>query len=143
MSTSSESNFLACSPAKPQIVGSASYAPANEDGRAYTLDIMVRGVRRLQYLEIVRCTQEGDTRQMVQVHVWAERTRYPAEKIKADLRTMWRLDVAHSSSALYRIEDKMSGGFEFRFALMQDNGEFVTGLFVVDVSEKKKALRAA
>lgn len=111
------------------------YAPLDRVERHKTLCRILDSVERLQYLEVTSSSAEGEPRQMIAVQMQIRRAKFSPEMIKADLRTVWQTGVAEGASAVYRISDTYCG-FEFRFALMYDSGQFVTGLIEVDLTER-------
>jgi hypothetical protein len=55
----------------------------------------------------------------------------PIESMEADIRTVWNREVARTSASIIRVDDTAKG-FEFRFALLHERGEFITGVIAVD-----------
>lgn len=116
------------------------YTPASESQRMQALDKAVKAVRRLQYLQMTGSTAEGGSKEMVQVRLEPKRGRFDAEAIKADMRNVWQLDVAGTGQGIYRIADTPDG-FDFRFALLEEGGEFVTGLIAVNLADRTDKAR--
>jgi hypothetical protein len=108
-----------------------SYAPADPSVCEAVLASVLQAVRRFLHAEIAEASCTTKNRQMIFVRLRTRKAQNAPEKMKAELRTLWRLDVARTGNAVIKFVDFV-GGFEFRFALFKDKGEFVTGLVMVE-----------
>jgi hypothetical protein len=117
------------------------FSAAEPQDRAQTLQLLRQTIARLTYLEFVKGTCEGGESQMVWIHVRGRRAPAPVEMIKSDLRMLWQLQVARSSDAIFQIVDTTIG-FDFRFALLHENGDFISGNVIVDLFEPHIELAA-
>ena len=117
-----------------QFAARATYSAASENERERTLVYMRGAINRLPYLQITKSRFDGDVREMVSIRTRPKRTRVEPETIRADPQTVWKLEVARQTHAIHRVVDTTIG-FEFRFALLLEHGEFVTGVIAVDLVE--------
>jgi hypothetical protein len=117
------------------------YTAAKATDRRQTLKMLRRTVGRLAYFDVIDATSEGEEAEMVKMRLRAKPKSVALEMMKADLRMLWQLEVAQSSDAIFQVVDTRSG-FDFRFALLHANGDFVSGAVAVDLFESHVGLAA-
>ena len=105
------------------------------------MERMISAASSLEGLEIVEHATNGTSSPMLRLNLRKLGSKIRAEDLKSDLRTVWRLGVALSANAVYKIIDTVDG-FELQFALLFETGEFVTGVIVVDLCIAQAAVAA-
>lgn len=98
---------------------------------------LLKIAKQLHYLEVVSQSEDGDMRAMVELRLACRRSNVSPSMIKADLHTLWRLELASGGNSVCRLEDTHFG-FQLHFAVMYSHGYFVTGLVAVDLTASHK-----
>lgn len=88
-------------------------------------------VRNIPALHVTNEDHDPDSAEMVNLAVCASQET-GIEELKCDLRRMLGYYVTSSMDALYKFIDTPTG-LDLRFVLMMGRGEFVTGMFRVEI----------
>jgi hypothetical protein len=102
----------------------AGYMPGSEAARGLLLLKLRQALSEVPYLRIVSASSEGSRSEMVSIQVRSTICS-AAETAEADIRTVWERSIVGSSTSILRIHDKPDG-FDFKFALLQEAGDFLT-----------------
>lgn len=106
-------------------------AASQQVARSRILKRIVDAGKRLAVL--ASASLDGDDDEMLRVRLYSPHALLTSDPFMADLRDAWKNEIARSGTALVRLVDTITG-FEFRFALLDECGEVVTGLVSVDLT---------
>jgi hypothetical protein len=126
-------------PVEAQVVVTQAPEPkfvaGDESFRRRTLVSLRAAVEQISYLEVTHGNCEGNLNAMVTICLRPKKIRVAIEAIKADIRHVWQEQGELSPCTFMKFVDTLTG-FDFRFAISNDAGAFVTGIVRVDVARE-------